>query len=174
MDILDLISNKEEKDKLLESLQKKKEKLLKKNEVNIALTEYKQAQDMAQYNDGGGWTVNGILLSGMLIMLGLIIKYLKDPAYKMIIFLLSALGLYLTFFIYWVFEMDCGKLKRIGYKRCQKIETVLGMNLHTKVKKEYPKGAQKILLYTVLIIFAIIWLYIFVPSITGILIDILK
>jgi hypothetical protein len=121
----------------------------------VLLVEYQAAQESAQHHDNLVWTVTAIIWGGMLVLFGFVLGNLDNVNLRLILTLLSILGIALTIAV-WGFALQLNSVKRQKYQRCKTIETLLGMLQHRELK--YFSGLQRIVYGIITILFIIAWL----------------
>lgn len=124
----------------------------------VLLVEYQAAQESAQHHDNLVWTVTALIWGGMLVLFGFIIGNLDNASLRLILILLSIIGIALTIAVL-VFMLQYNSVKRQKYQRCKTIELLLGMRQHNELK--YSPGSQKIIYNIVTILFVIAWFIVF-------------
>jgi hypothetical protein len=100
----------------------------------ILLVEYQKAQDSAEHHDNLVGNVTSLWL-GSAVFIGFVLSGLasRDAAhYKTVLYLVIALGMFLTFLV-WTWAGRASKLKKRKYDRCKEIERTLGMKQHLQV-----------------------------------------
>jgi hypothetical protein len=119
------------------------------------LVEYQAAQNSAQHHDTLIWSINSVVWSASLILLGLLLKSSPDRNMIFIVSLISLLGIFLIIKV-WIYTSQLAELKRQKYDRCKEIEQRFGFKQHTTVI--WKSGRQWFLYSVVMIFFIIIWL----------------
>jgi hypothetical protein len=122
---------------------------------DVLLVEYQAAQESAQHHDNLVWTVTAIIWGGMLVLFGFVLGNLDNVNLRLILTLLSILGIALTIAV-WGFALQLNSVKRQKYRRCKQIEELLDMHHHRELK--YAAASQRIVYGTVTILFIIVWL----------------
>ena len=118
------------------------------------LVEYQAAQDSAQHHDSLVWSINSVVWAGSLVLLGFILDHATEPGLKLILLILSVLGVLLSVKV-WIYTHQLGALKKHKYDRCKEIERELGLRQHTTV--HWASGRQKFLYNIVMLLFIIVW-----------------
>jgi len=124
----------------------------------VLLVEYQAAQESAQHHDNLVWTVTALIWGGMLVLFGFILGNLDNTSLRLILILLSIIGITLTIAIL-VFTLQYNSVTRQKYQRCKTIELLLGMRQHNELK--YTPGLQKITYKIITVLFVIAWFTIF-------------
>jgi len=124
----------------------------------ILLVEYQAAQESAQHHDNLVWTVTALIWGGMLVLFGFILGNLDNASLRLILILLSIIGIALTIAVL-VFTLQYNSVTRQKYQRCKTIELLLGMRQHNELK--YTPGLQKIIYNIITILFVIAWFIVF-------------
>jgi hypothetical protein len=88
----------------------------------VLLAEYQAAQASAQHHDNLVWTLTGIIWGGMLVLFGFVLGNLDSVNLRLILTLLSILGITLTVAV-WLFTLQLNSIKRQKYQRCKTIES---------------------------------------------------
>lgn len=105
---------------------------------HILLVEYQKAQDSAEHHDNLIWTTTGIILGGMLILIGSILRYLESIKYPFLIFYISLLSIALIIFL-WKFQESLKNIKIQKYDRCKDIEKDLKDKKGNQIMKQHSK-----------------------------------
>jgi hypothetical protein len=121
----------------------------------VLLVEYQAAQASAQHNDNLVWTITGIIWGGMLVLFGFVLGNLHNSDLKIILTLLSILGISLTIAV-WRFAFQLNSVMKQKYERCKNIEKQLGMHQHRDLK--YSLRTQRIIYGIITVFFVITWL----------------
>ena len=124
----------------------------------VLLVEYQAAQESAQHHDNLVWTVTALIWGGMLVLFGFILGNLDNTSLRLILILLSIIGIALTIAVL-VFTFQYNSVMRQKYQRCKTIELLLGMRQHNELK--YTPGLQKIIYNIISILFVIAWFVVF-------------
>ena len=124
----------------------------------VLLVEYQAAQESAQHHDNLVWTVTALIWGGMLVLFGFILGNLNNASLRLILILLSIVGITLTI-VACVFTVQYNSVMRQKYQRCKDIELLLHMRQHTELK--YPPGLQKIIYHIITVLFVIAWCTVF-------------
>jgi len=124
----------------------------------VLLVEYQAAQESAQHHDNLVWTVTALIWGGMLVLFGFILGNLDNASLRLILILLSIIGIALTIAVL-VFTLQYNSVTRQKYKRCKTIELLLGMRQHNELK--YTPRLQKIIYNIITILFVIAWFIVF-------------
>jgi len=124
----------------------------------VLLVEYQAAQESAQHHDNLVWTVTALIWGGMLVLFGFILGNLDNASLRLILILLSIIGIALTMAVL-VFTLQYNSVTRQKYQRCKTIELLLGMRQHNELK--YTPGLQKIIYNMITILFVIAWFIVF-------------
>jgi len=129
-----------------------------KKDKEVLLVEYQAAQESAQHHDNLIWTVTALIWGGMLVLFGFILGNLDNTSLRLILILLSIIGIALTIAVL-VFTLQYNSVTRQKYQRCKTIELLLGMRQHNELK--YTPGLQKIIYNIISILFVIAWFVVF-------------
>ena len=124
----------------------------------VLLVEYQAAQESAQHHDNLVWTVTALIWGGMLVLFGFILGNLDNASLRLILILLSIIGIALTIAVL-VFTLQYNSVTRQKYQRCKTIELLLGMRQHNELK--YTPRLQKIIYNIITILFVIAWFIVF-------------
>ena len=124
----------------------------------VLLVEYQAAQESAQHHDNLVWTVTALIWGGMLVLFGFILGNLDNASLRLILILLSIIGIALTIAVL-VFTLQYNSVTRQKYQRCKTIELLLGMRQHNELK--YTPRLQKIIYTIITILFVIAWFIVF-------------
>lgn len=99
----------------------------KKLRIDILLKEYSEAQDSAQFHDNLLWVVTSLILTGNMVMIGLIAGNLTvgiSPSFdrfKIVIPLIAGFSIVLTVALI-IFAREFRRIKKSKYDRCKRIE----------------------------------------------------
>lgn len=128
------------------------------------LVEYQAAQDSAQFHDSLIWQVTNVLWVAGLILFGFILTQLGKPDLRILLTLLSILGLSFVVFA-WFSALQFVNIKNQKYARCKDIEETLGMLQHRTLK--FPKYFQRVIYAIIMILFIIAWIVLVVSMWLG-------
>lgn len=119
------------------------------------LAEYQAAQNSAQHHDTIIWSINSVVWGASLLLLGFLLNRSPDPSMKLIVTLVSILGILLIIKV-WTYTFQLAELKRQKYNRCKEIEEKFNLQQHRNVK--WKSGRQKFLYSAVMLLFIVIWI----------------
>jgi hypothetical protein len=121
----------------------------------VRLAEYKASQSSAEHHDRLVWTVTSIVLSGSLIMMGIILGNPMKGLLGFVSLFLCILGIFLIIFV-WITQCQFHGLKKQRYERCKEIEKELDMEVHSKTL--WKEGFQKYMFIITMVLFLVAWL----------------
>jgi hypothetical protein len=117
--------------------------------------EYQAAQNSAQHHDNLVWSVTSVMWASSLVLMGFILRVIKEASLRGLVTVLSILGIVLMICV-WIFALQLNAAKRHKYKRCKEIESILGLSQHRSL--EWASGSQRILYGVLMAFFIIAWL----------------
>ncbi len=118
------------------------------------LAEYQAAQDSAQHHDNLAWSITSVMWGGSLVLMGFILQAINDRSLRVALSVLCVLGIALAVGV-WLFATRVASVKRDKYERCQKIEKLLGLEQHSKLR--YPKGFGRTVYGFLMSLFLVAW-----------------
>ena len=135
-----------------------------KDECGMLLSEYHEAEKAGRHHDELLWVVTSIILSGVLILIGLIINNISQLSMAVVIYLSIFVSICLLCLLR--IASDFRKIKLFFYNKSAEIEKVIKRKcLNEKIAlllEHNPGSGGQWELYNILIVFTIISLWVFV------------
>lgn len=127
----------------------------KQVDQKILLVEYEKAQDSAEHHDQLLWIVVGLLMTGMAGLLA-IQPGDRTPCESLWTrFYPPVLGITVSGLLFY-FIYSFRSIRRQKYERCKVIESLLGMEQHSKLKS--PKPRQVYVVYVLSGVLLLVWI----------------
>lgn len=130
-----------------------------KSSADALLAEYHATQASAEHHDNLVWTATSILWAGSLVLLGLVVQNINSVNSKIVLTVLSALGIIVNVGA-WIVCNGLRDVKRQKYEHCKELEAALSLTQHSGLP--YNPCSQDRIFTIGMIIFVLVWVFVII------------
>jgi hypothetical protein len=125
------------------------------------LAEYAQAQELALHADIIIHEVASIVWGANTLLLGFILEVPCKPENQWLVVVASVLGIFMSAYVPWI-QWLTKKGQTVAYNVCREIEAELALThqLHTRIKKIYPKKRGQAAIWFLTLLFVGGWTWV--------------